>query len=70
MELNEITKKKVEYFYNNKIPVHIIKKNGFFNNGIILQFQSDLIILDDEKNGAMPIYFLEILEIEKRETKR
>ncbi len=69
MELNELTKKKVEYFYHNKIRVHISKKNGFFHNGIILEFQSDLIILDDEKNGATPIYFLEILEIEKRKDK-
>ena len=70
MEINEITKKKVRYFFDNKIIVHIIKHNGFFHNGIILEIGGDLIILDDEKNGSMPIYFLEIKEIEKRENKR
>lgn len=68
MEEEEVMKKKVEYFYKNKILVHIKKKNGFLNNGLILEFAGDLIILDDIKSGAMPIYFIEILEIEpKRE---
>jgi len=69
METNELTKNKVRYFYDKKICVHITKKNGFFHNGMILEFAGDLIILDDEVNGATPIYFIEILEIEKRETK-
>jgi len=63
---NELMKKKVEYFYNKKVAVHIKKKNGYLNNGFILEFALDLIILDDERSGAMPIYFEEILEIEER----
>lgn len=63
-EENEILKKKIEYFYKDKIVVHISKKNGLFNNGIIIEFAGDMIILNDLKNGATPIYFLEIKEIE------
>ncbi len=67
MEINELMKQKVKYFFDDKIKVHIKKKNGYIHNGLILEIQGDLIILDDKKNGAMPIYFLEIFEIEKME---
>jgi|TARA_Y100000296_G_scaffold80134_1_gene105088 prenyltransferase beta subunit len=65
-----ILKKKTEYFFENKIPVHIKKHNGYFHNGLILELESDLFILDDEKNKAMPIYYMEVLEIEKKEDKK
>jgi hypothetical protein len=69
MVTNELMRKKVNYFYKKKIPVHITKKNGFFNNGKILKVAKDMMILEDEVNGASPIYFIEILEIEKRKEK-
>lgn len=61
--------KKAGYFFDNQISVHIKKKNGYFHNGFILEIQEDLIILGDEVDGSMPIYSVEILEIEKREEK-
>ncbi len=65
-----ILKRKVRYFFENKILVHIKKKNTYFHNGLILELEGDLLILDDERDGSMPIYFLEILEIEKREERK
>ena len=65
-----ILKKKTEYFFENKILVHIRKHNGYFHNGLILELEGDLFILDDEKIGTMPIYYMEVLEIEKREDKK
>lgn len=70
METNEETKKQILYFKDNKIAIHIQKKNGRFYNGLILETQGDLIILDDEKLGALPIYFIEIEFIEKREVRQ
>lgn len=69
MELNEITKSKVKYFFENNISVHISKTNGFFHNGMIIEYVEDYLILDDERNGATPIYFIEIKDIEKRREK-
>jgi hypothetical protein len=63
---NEIMKKKVQFFYEKHVAVHIKKKNGYIHNGLIVEFAGDLIILDDERSGAMPIYFEEIEEIEQR----
>ncbi len=68
-EQNEIIQKKLKYFKSNNISIHISKNNGWFHNGKILEIQGDLIILDDEKSGATPIYFLEIKEVEKRREK-
>lgn len=66
---NELMKKKVEFFYKRQVAVHIKKKNGYIHNGNILEFAGDLIILDDERSEAMPIYFEEIEEIEQRREK-
>lgn len=66
---DKIIKEKVEFFKDNKIAVHIVKKDGRFHNGLILEHSGDLIILDDEVLGSMPIYFLEVKYIEKRKEK-
>lgn len=66
---DKILLKKLKFFNDNRIAVHILKKDGRFNNGIILELQGDLLILDDEKFGATPIYFLEINFAEKRARK-
>jgi len=65
-ETNEELKQQISYFKNNKIAVHIEKKNTRFYNGLILEFEGDMLILDDEKLGAIPIYLIEINFIEKR----
>lgn len=61
-----ILNRKVRYFFEGRVKVHITKHNGFFYNGLILEIEGDLLIIDDEKNNAMPIYFEEIKDIEKR----
>lgn len=69
-EEEKILRKKAEYFHNKRIPVHIKKKNGYFHNGLIMEFSHDLLILDDIKIGDMPIYLMEIVEIEKQEERK
>jgi len=68
-EENEIKRKKAMFFRDNNISVHIKKNNNWFCNGFILEIKEDFLILDDEKEGKMPIFFGEIFEIEKREEK-
>lgn len=65
-EQNEITQKKLEFFKAKNTVIHVSKKNGWFHNGLILEIASDFFILEDEKTGSTPIYFLEIKEIEKK----
>jgi len=70
MNENEILYKRAEFFKGKNIAVHIVKKNGWFHNGLILDLEIDFLILKDEVDGETPIFFQEIIEIEKREEKR
>lgn len=65
MEMNDEMRELISYFKDNKIAVHIEKGNGRFYNGVILEFEGDMLVLDDRKLGAMPIYLIEINYIEK-----
>ena len=68
-EMNEITRKKAEFFKDKNLAVHISKKNNWFHNGLIKEINQDFLILVDEIEGEMPIFFIEIIEIQKREDK-
>lgn len=68
-DTNENFFNKSKYFKEKNICIHISKKNGWFHNGFICDIQSDFLILIDEKDGEIPIFFNEINEIEKREEK-
>jgi len=63
-EDNNILKRKIEYFLNNKLLVHISLKNSKFLNGKILELAGDMIIVDDDFLGAVPVYFAEIRYLE------
>lgn len=60
---------KAKFYLNNNTDVHISKKNNWFHNGKIISVKNDFLILLDEREGEMPIFFSEIFEIEKREEK-
>ena len=68
-EREEVIIKKLEFFKERNIAVHIVKNNNWFHNGIIKEINNDLLILTDEKEGDMPIFFMEIVDVEKREEK-
>ena len=69
-EQNEIIRKKTIIFKDQKIAVHISKFNKWFHNGYIKKIEEDNLILDDEKEGEIIVFFAEIVNIEKREKKR
>ena len=56
----EIARKKLEYFYQNKIRVHLKLYNGTFYNGLVFDYKKDFIILHDRKVGRVPVFFIEI----------
>jgi hypothetical protein len=57
--------KKANFYKDRDIPIHITKKNGMFHNGKILEINGEFLILDDKVLGAMPIYFIEIKDMER-----
>lgn len=60
---------KAKFFMDKDLAVHISKTNNWFHNGKIISIESDFLILIDEREGELPIFFKEIFEIEKRESK-
>ena len=68
-ETREIMREKAKFFMNQNIAVHISKKNNFFHNGIIKEISSDFLIIVDEVEGELPVFYQEIFEIQKREAK-
>lgn len=61
----EILKNQLEFYKKNDMEVHILRTDGRFYNGKILELAGDMLILDDFKLGAMPLFFMEIKTIEK-----
>lgn len=59
------SKKKVIYFYEQKIPVHIKLKSGKWLNGRIVLVEVELFMIEDFRRGEVPILFEEIEHIEK-----
>ena len=58
---------KANFYLNEKISVHIIKKGGWFHNGMIAKVNDNMIVLIDEKTGATPLFFDDIADIRNRE---
>ncbi len=61
--MNE-TKRKVQFFFEHKVLVHINTQTKFYN-GIIIEFHEDMIIIKDRVLGDTPVFFTEIKDIER-----
>ena len=55
---------KAKVFSDKKIQVHITKKNGSWLNGSITELNADFLMLQELKEGLMPVFFLEIKNIQ------
>ena len=59
----ELMQRKSKFFFDKKKIVHIKFKKGYFLNGHILELGSDFFILNDLREGATPVFYLEIENI-------
>jgi len=64
-EDKDLLREKANYFYKNNLPVHVIKKNKEWLNGTITEISADFFILKENKEGEVPVFYLEIFDIEK-----
>ena len=62
---NDLIKKKVDIFFNSATLVHIKFKKGYWKRGLIKEISSDFFMLDERLEGIMPVFFQEIVSIEK-----
>lgn len=57
---------KAAYFLEHNAEVHISSSNGRFYNGYIIKIHEDsYLIINDKIYGETPIFFSEILSIER-----
>ncbi len=56
--------KTAQIFFEKQLPVHVSKKNDGWWNGYIQEVCADFIMLNEFKKGLMPIFFIEIVDIE------
>lgn len=65
-ELINLLQEKVDYFYKEKVVVHIKLKSGFWKRGVIINKRpASFFILNENLEGSQPIFYLEIKDIEK-----
>ena len=55
--------KKISYYFEKALPVHVVKPNGQFANGHIKEISEDFFLLKDFVVGDMPIFHSEIIDI-------
>jgi hypothetical protein len=66
----ELISKKARVLFDNRLPVHINMKDGAWYNGEIVEpFTADFFMLMENKLGLMPIFFLQVRDIDKLEVK-
>lgn len=61
----EALKQKAKYFYGKNLKVHIKFKQNFWKNGSIKEINEDHFIIDENIEGEMPIFWLEIKDLEE-----
>ena len=66
---NELNWSKAKFFKDLNWKVHILRTNGYFNNGTIECVEADFLLLQEDRKGLMPLFFNEIVDIEKWEDK-
>ena len=64
MEMNEM-KDVAKFLFENKITIHVDKKDQDFYNGLIIELHETFIVVNDRMIGETPIAFSEIESIEK-----
>ena len=61
---DEILKKKAQVFYSIKKLIHISYKNGSWKRGTIEEISEDFFLLNERREGLLPVFFKEIIEID------
>jgi tyrosine-protein phosphatase YwqE len=65
MESKEI-KERINYFLEKKIPVHISYGEKKWDNGVLVEWESEnVLILNEQKYGLIHVFFSSIVDIEE-----
>jgi len=56
---------KAKYFFENNIPVHLIKYSREWLNGPIEEFNEDSFIINEYKKGRRIVFLIDIYDIDE-----
>lgn len=61
----KVLQQKAKYFFDNNKIIHITYKDGSWNNGSIKEEpREDFFLLEEFEDGELPIFYLQIKNIE------
>lgn len=61
----EICEAKANAFFKLSQPVHCKYKNGNWKRGYILEVNADFFLLNEFKDGEVPVFFIELRDIDR-----
>ncbi len=61
----EAMKRKAQFFFEGEYMIHVRTTSGFYNGIIIKIVRDEYFIINDRKFGETPVYFSEIIKIER-----
>lgn len=62
-------KAKTQFYFERNLMVHVKVNSGSFYNGFIVEISSDFFMINDRRLGHMPVFFMEVKDIEKYEVR-
>ena len=65
MNEQEMIRKKIIFFSENNIKIHIETVKNMFYNGFASEIKTEFIIFNDRMLGEIPIFFSEISKVER-----
>lgn len=58
-------KRKTQFFFESEYKIHVRTKSAFYNGYIIKIIKDEYFIINDRKFGETPVYFSEIIKLER-----
>lgn len=59
-----LLQQKAKLFFNNGQKVHLSFKKDYWKRGHIKEVSADFFILDESLEGELPVFFLELKDIQ------
>lgn len=57
---NEINYERAKLFLERNIKVHIVKNNGVFYNGVLVEVTEKFIVINDTEEGNRTVFYPEL----------
>ena len=63
-DIRTINEEKIREANSKSIKIHLVKTNGEWRNGFVVETSAEFFIFEDVINGKDPIFFSELKRVE------